>query len=61
MERSRAGASTEAIAEESGLHVVTVRKLMGAMVRHGAAHRAGKGRDAKGRRCVPLFKLGAGK
>jgi hypothetical protein len=56
----RCGASTTDIAGETGLHVVTVRKLVAALCQHGAAHEdAEKAKDAKGRRNVRRFKLGA--
>ena len=54
----RGGASTSDIAGETGLHKVTVRKLMSAMCKAGAAHPGGKARDSRGRLNVTLFKLG---
>lgn len=49
------------IAEETGLHYVTVCDYTRALHKVGAAHIAGWDEDRRGRACVKLYKLGKGK
>lgn len=49
------------IAEETGLHYVTVCGYTRALHRAGALHIAGWGEDRRGRSCVKLYKLGRGR
>jgi transcription initiation factor IIE alpha subunit len=45
----------------TGLHVVTIRRYVKAMERAGAVHVCSWDEDRRGRRVVPVYKIGPGK
>lgn len=51
--------SCEELAEETGLHYVTVLQYTRELYRAGACHVAGYAEDALGKRSVRLYKIGA--
>jgi predicted ArsR family transcriptional regulator len=49
------------MAEESGLHYITVRRYMYALHQENAVHVSGWEKDSRGRDAIKVFKFGAGK
>lgn len=49
------------LADHTGLHPVTVRRFMKAMIKERAAHVCAWERDARGRECTPVYTLGEGR
>lgn len=48
------------LAEETGLHYVTVREYCSALHKAGAAHIARWEPDVRGRHCIKVYRLGPG-